>query len=149
MSGIRCFLCSRVALRHLSVGAHLAARRLSQCLGWQELAALKHHATCFQALLGCSLCLPTLPFRLWRGITFCNEQAHRIVILNTGWNCAELSKQKMQLSKAAFFCLLMNSYPLTFGSSRPRPFFLSTTFSMKPIMSAATPRLANIISGAV
>ena len=74
---IRCFLCSRVALRHLSVGAHLAARRLSQCLGWQELAALKHHATCFQALLGCSLCLPTLPFRPWREITFCNEKAHR------------------------------------------------------------------------
>ena len=22
-------------------------------------------------------------FRRWRGITFCNEQAHRIVILNT------------------------------------------------------------------
>ena len=81
--GIRCFLCSRVALQHLSVGAHLAARCLSQCLGWQELAALKHHATCFQALLGCSLCLPTLPFRPWRGITFCNEQARRIVILNT------------------------------------------------------------------
>ena len=54
---------SRVALQHLSVGAHLAARCLSQCLGWQELAALKHHATCFQALLGCSLCLPTLPIR--------------------------------------------------------------------------------------
>ena len=83
MSGIRCFLCSRVALRRLSVGAHLAARRLSQCLGWQELASLKHHATCFQALLGCSLCLPTLPFRPWRGITFCNEEARRIVILNT------------------------------------------------------------------
>ena len=78
--GIRCFLCSRVALQHLSVGAHLATRCLSQCLGWQELAALKHHATCFQALLGCSLCLPTLPFRPWRGITFCNEQARRIVI---------------------------------------------------------------------
>ena len=71
VSGIRCFLCSRVALRHLSVGAHLAARCLSQCLGWQELAALKHHATCFQALLGCSLCLPTQPSRLRRGITFC------------------------------------------------------------------------------
>ena len=81
--GIRCFLCSRVALRHLSVGAHLAARYLSQCLGRQELAALKHHATCFQALLGCSLCLPTLPFRPWREITFCNEQARRIVNLNT------------------------------------------------------------------
>ena len=27
----------------------------------------------FQALLDCSLCLPTLPFRPWRGITFCNE----------------------------------------------------------------------------
>ena len=64
---------SRVALRHLSVGAHLATRCLSQCLGWQELAALKHHATCFQALLGRSLCLPTLPFRPWRGITFCNK----------------------------------------------------------------------------
>ena len=74
---------SRVALRHLSVGAHLAARCLSQCLGRQELAALKHHATCFQALLGCSLCLPTLPFRPWRGITICNEKARRIVILNT------------------------------------------------------------------
>ena len=61
--GIRCFLCSRAALRHLSVGAHLATRCLSQCLGWQELASLKHHATCFQALLGCSLCLPTLPIR--------------------------------------------------------------------------------------
>ena len=67
--GIRCFLCSRVALRHLSVGSHLATRCLSQCLGRQELAALKHHATCFQALLGYSLCLPTLPFRPWRGIT--------------------------------------------------------------------------------
>ena len=107
VSGIRCFLCSRVALRHLSVGAHLAARRLSQCLGWQELASLKHHATCFQALLGYSLCLPTLPFRLWRGITFCNEQAHRIVILNTGWNCAELSKQK----NAAFeSCIFLFTY---------------------------------------
>ena len=83
VSGIRCFLCSRVALRHLSVGAHLAARCLSQCLGRQELAALKHHAACFQSLLGCSLCLPTLPFRPWRGITFCNEKARRIVILNT------------------------------------------------------------------
>ena len=72
VSGIRCFLCSRVALRHLSVGAHLATRSLSQCLGWQELASLKHHATCFQSLLGCSLCLPTLPSRPWRGITFCN-----------------------------------------------------------------------------
>ena len=61
--GIRCFLCSRVALRHLSVGSHLATRSLSQCLGRQELAALKHHATYFQALLGCSLCLPTLPVR--------------------------------------------------------------------------------------
>ena len=71
--GIRCFLCSRVALRHLSVGSHLATRCLSQCLGWQELAALKHHATCFQALLGCSLCLPTLPFRPWRGITFAKK----------------------------------------------------------------------------
>ena len=70
---IRCFLCSRVAMRHLSVGAHLVVRCLSQCLGWQELAMLKHHATCFQALLDCSLCLPTLPFRPWRGITFCNE----------------------------------------------------------------------------
>ena len=73
--GIRCFLCSRVALRHLSVGAHLAARCLSQCLGWQELASLKHHATCFQALLGCSLCLPTLPFRFQRRITFCNKNS--------------------------------------------------------------------------
>ena len=81
--GIRCFLCSRVALQHLSVGAHLAARCLSQCLGWQELAALKHHATCFQALLGCSLCLPMLPFRFQRRITFCNEKARRIVIFNT------------------------------------------------------------------
>ncbi len=71
--GIRCFLCSRVALRHLSVGAHLAGRYLSQCLGRQELAALKHHATCFQALLGYSLCLPTLPFRPWRGITFAKK----------------------------------------------------------------------------
>ena len=34
----------------------------------------------FQSLLGYSLCLPTLPFRPWRGITFCNEQARRIVI---------------------------------------------------------------------
>ena len=75
VSGIRCFLCSRVALRHLSVGAHLVGRSLSQCLGWQELASLKHHATCFQALLGCSLCLPTLPFRRWRGITFCNKNS--------------------------------------------------------------------------
>ena len=53
----------RVALQHLSVGSPLATRSLSQCLGRQELAALKHHVTCFQALLGCSLCLPTLPFR--------------------------------------------------------------------------------------
>ena len=67
---IRCFLCSRVALQHLSVGSHLATRSLSQCLGRQELAALKHHAACFQALLGCSLCLPTLPFRFQRRITF-------------------------------------------------------------------------------
>ena len=70
MYGIRCFFCSRVALQHLSVGSPLATRSLSQCLGRQELAALKHHVTCFQALLGCSLCLPTLPFRPWRGITF-------------------------------------------------------------------------------
>ena len=61
---------SRVALRHLSVGSHLATRCLSQCLGRQELAALKHHATCFQSLLGYSLCLPTLPFRFQRRITF-------------------------------------------------------------------------------
>ena len=67
---IRCFLCSRVALRHLSVGSPLAARCLSQCLGRQELASLKHHAAFFQSLLGYSLCLPTLPFRRWRGITF-------------------------------------------------------------------------------
>ena len=60
-------------MRHLLVGAHLVVRCLSQCLGRQELAMLKHHATCFQALLDCSLCLPTLPFRPWRGITFCNE----------------------------------------------------------------------------
>ena len=53
----------RVALQHLSVGSHLATRNLSQCLGWHELATLKHHATCFQASLGCSLCLPTLPIR--------------------------------------------------------------------------------------
>ena len=71
--GIRCFLCSRVALRHLSVGAHLATRCFSQCLGRQELAALKHHTAYFQALLGCSLCLPTLPFRFQRRITFCNK----------------------------------------------------------------------------
>ena len=85
MYGIRCFLCSQIAslMQYSSVGAHLATRCLSQCLGWQELAALKHHATCFQALLGCSLCLPTLPFRPWRGITICNEKARRIVILNT------------------------------------------------------------------
>ena len=73
--GIRCFLCSRVALQHLSVGAHLATRSLSQCLGRQELAALKHHTAYFQTLLGYSLCLPTLPFRPWRGITFCNDNA--------------------------------------------------------------------------
>ena len=57
------------------VGSRLAPRCLSQCLGWQELAALKHHATCFQALLGCSLCLPTLPFRFQRRITFCNKNS--------------------------------------------------------------------------
>ena len=85
MYGIRCFLCSQIAslMQYSSVGAHLATRCLSQCLGWQELAALKHHATCFQALLGCSLCLPTQPFRPWRGITICNEKVRRIVILNT------------------------------------------------------------------
>ena len=71
--GIRCFLCSRVALQHLSVGSHLATRCLSQCLGRQELATLKQLATNFQALLGCSLCLPTLPFRFQRRITFCNK----------------------------------------------------------------------------
>ena len=70
MYGIRRFLCSRVALQHLSVGSHLATRSLSQCLGRQELAALKHHTAYFQTLLGYSLCLPTLPFRPWRGITF-------------------------------------------------------------------------------
>ena len=68
--GIVDLLCKfKVALRHLSVGSHLATRCLSQCLGRQELAALKHHAAYFQALLGYSLCLPTLPFRPWRGIT--------------------------------------------------------------------------------
>ena len=104
--GIRCFLCSRVALRHLSVGSHLAARCLSQCLGRQELAALKHHAAfsnhCSAARCASQRCpLDKLlmlaakaqtslafarlhvTFRLWRGITFCNEQARRIVILNT------------------------------------------------------------------
>ena len=60
-------------LQYSSVGAHLAGRSLSQCLGRQELATLKHHAACFRALLGCSLCLPTLPFRLWRRITFVME----------------------------------------------------------------------------
>ena len=111
MYGIRCFLCSRVALRHLSVGAHLAARCLSQCLGWQELAALKHHATCFQALLDCSLCLPTLPFRPWRGITFCNEQARRIVIRLTckswGGLCKKFSQsieEKFQISNTSELC---------------------------------------------
>ena len=88
--GIRCFLCSRVALQHLSVGSHLAARCLSQCLGRQELAALKHHATYFQALLGCSLCLPTLPFRPWRGITFCNE---------ISWHATRTFARKKVISK--------------------------------------------------
>ena len=31
-------------MQHLSVGSPLATRSLSQCLGQQELAALKHHA---------------------------------------------------------------------------------------------------------
>ena len=31
-------------LQYCSVGAHLVGRSLSQCLGWQELASLKHHA---------------------------------------------------------------------------------------------------------
>ena len=60
-------------LQYSSVGSHLAPRSLSQCLGRQELAALKHHTAYFQALLGCSLCLPTLPFRFQRRITFCNK----------------------------------------------------------------------------
>ena len=79
--GIRCFLCSRVALQHLSVGSHLAARCLSQCLGRQEIAALKHHAACFQALLGRSLCLPTLPFRRWRGITLSERKPSSFELL--------------------------------------------------------------------
>ena len=41
------------------------------------------------------------------------------------------------------------SYSVMFGSSRPMPFFLSTTFSTKPRMRAATPRQANITNGAV
>ena len=93
---IRCFLCSRVAMRHLSVGAHLVVRCLSQCLGRQELAMLKHHATfskhCSTALCASqrspldkllmlaaksqtSLAFARLrvTFHPWRGITFCNE----------------------------------------------------------------------------
>lgn len=40
-------------------------------------------------------------------------------------------------------------YPLIFGSSRPRPFFLSTALRAKPRIRAATPRHASITSGAV
>ena len=88
--GIRCFLCSRVALRHLSVGSHLATRCLSQCLGRQELATLKHHAVCFQALLGYSLCLPTLPFRPWRGIT---------VVMKIHWHTSWTLTRTMVMSR--------------------------------------------------
>ena len=94
VSGIRCFLCSRVALRHLSVGSHLAACRLSQCLGWQELASLKHHATCFQSLLGCSLCLPTLPSRRWRGITFCTAFLNSLHRRDTAMPCPPCARRE-------------------------------------------------------
>ena len=69
--GIRCFLCSQIA-NSFAVAiffGRFAPRSLSQCLGRQELAALKHHTAYFQALLGCSLCLPMLPFRFQRRIT--------------------------------------------------------------------------------
>lgn len=46
-------------------------------------------------------------------------------------------------------CILNLIYDFTFGSSRPNFFFLSTILRIKPIISAATPRLASITSGAV
>ena len=94
MYGIRCLLCSQIASalaaaiffsrftpRHSLLVAMLGVARTrcaqTSChlfpIITRLLAALKHHATCFQALLGCSLCLPTLPFRFQRRITFCNE----------------------------------------------------------------------------
>ena len=42
-----------------------------------------------------------------------------------------------------------HNYSVMLGSSRPIPFFLSTTFSTKPRMRAATPSDASITSGAV
>ena len=45
-------------------------------------------------------------------------------------------------------CIISIDY-LMFGSSSPRPFFLSTTLSTKPKMSAATPKNASMTNGAV
>ena len=42
-----------------------------------------------------------------------------------------------------------HNYSVMFGSSRPIPFFLSTTLSTKPKMRAATPSEASITRGAV
>ena len=42
-----------------------------------------------------------------------------------------------------------SDYSLMLGSSSPMPFFLSTIFRMKPMMRAATPRPASMMSGAV
>ena len=43
----------------------------------------------------------------------------------------------------------LHNYSVILGSSRPRPFFLSTTFSTKPRIRAATPSEASITNGAV
>ena len=104
--GIRCFLCSQIAsaqlLQYSSVGSHLATRCLSQCLGRQELATLKHHAACFQALLGCSLCLPTLPFRFQRRITFA---------MKIYWNVSRTLTRTIVISKKHRQCQNHNGNP--------------------------------------
>ena len=96
--GIRCFLCSRVALRHLSVGAHLATRCLSQCLGGKNslrsniMPPVSKHCSAARctsqrcpldkllmlaAKAQTSLAFARLhvTFRPWRGITFCNKNS--------------------------------------------------------------------------
>ena len=90
--GIRCFLCLQIA-NSFAVAIFFgrrAPRSLSQCLGRQELAALKHHTAYFQALLGCSLCLPTLPFRRWRGITSAK---------NSHWCISQILSRTIVMSK--------------------------------------------------
>ena len=75
--------------------------------------------------------------RAYLDYSACNEK-------NTGNTFMRAARIDMLLKKLFFgVCYLM------FGSSRPSPFFLSTTLRIKPMASAATPSPASITRGAV